>query len=284
MFSWNLKGTLKIVENPLVMGILNITPDSFYAGSRLMAENNWLAAAQKMIADGADILDIGGQSTRPDSERISPEEELNRIIPVIKKLRQLNPEIILSVDTYQSVVAKHAVEAGASMVNDISGGEMDPHMMKMVGGLSVPYICMHMQGQPENMQKAPFYENVVSALLDFFLLKKAQCKDAGINDVILDPGFGFGKTIAHNFQILHNLGVFKITGLPIMVGLSRKSTVYKTLDITPEEALNGTTVLNTIALIQGADILRVHDVKEAREAITLVGLIESVRPGAVRPV
>ena len=271
MFSWNLKGTLKIVENPLVMGILNITPDSFYAGSRLMPENNWLSAAEKMFSEGVDILDIGGQSTRPGSERISVEEELNRIIPVIKKLRQHFPEIILSVDTYQSVVAKHAVEAGASMVNDISGGEMDPNMLKVVGGLSVPYICMHMQGRPEDMQKAPYYDNVVSDLLDFFLRKKVQCKDAGIHDLILDPGFGFGKTIAHNFQILHNLSVFKITGMPIMAGLSRKSTVYKTLKITPEEALNGTTVLNTIALMQGADILRVHDVKEAKEAITLVG-------------
>jgi dihydropteroate synthase len=270
MFSWNLKGTLKIVENPLVMGILNITPDSFYAGSRLMPENNWLATAKKMIADGADILDIGGQSTRPGSERISPEEELDRIIPVIKSLHQQFPEIILSVDTYQSVVAQHAVDAGASMVNDISGGDMDPHMLKMVGGLSVPYICMHMQGLPETMQESPFYEDVVSEVLDFFLRKKIQCKEAGIHDLILDPGFGFGKTIAHNFQLLHKLGVFKMTELPIMVGLSRKATVYKTLDITPEEALNGSTVLNTIALMQGADILRVHDVKEAKEAITLI--------------
>ncbi len=271
MFSWNLKGTLKIVENPLVMGILNITPDSFYTGNRLITENNWLATAEKMIAEGADILDIGGQSTRPGSERISPEEELNRIIPVIKKLRQQFPDIILSVDTYQSLVAKEAVEAGATTVNDISGGEMDPDMLKVVGGLSVPYICMHMQGQPENMQKSPYYENLVSELLDFFLRKKIQCKDAGIYDLILDPGFGFGKTMAHNFELLQNLAVFKMTGLPIMVGLSRKSTVYKTLDITPEEALNGTTVLNTFALIKGADILRVHDVKEAKEAITLMG-------------
>ncbi|MGL6268803.1 MAG: dihydropteroate synthase [Chitinophagaceae bacterium] len=284
MFSWNLKGTLKIVNNPLVMGILNITPDSFYAGSRLMPEYNWLTKAEKMISDGADILDIGGQSTRPGSERIGMEEEMNRIIPVIKKLRQQFPEIILSVDTYQSVVAKKAVEAGANMVNDISGGEMDPEMLKVVGNLSVPYICMHMQGKPENMQKAPYYENIISELLDFFQLKKVQCRDAGIHDLILDPGFGFGKTTAHNFQVLHNLSVFKMTGLPIMAGLSRKSMVYKTLDITPEEALNGTTVLNTIALMQGADILRVHDVKEAKDAIILIGLLESVRPGAVRAV
>jgi dihydropteroate synthase len=273
MFSWNLNGTLKIVENPLVMGILNITPDSFYAGSRRMTENSWLLAAEKMVADGADILDIGGQSTRPGSERISVDEELNRIIPVIKKLRQHFPEIILSVDTYQSLVAKQAVDAGASMVNDISGGEMDPEMLKVVGALSVPYICMHMQGQPENMQKKPVYDNVVSELLDFFLRKKVQCRDAGIHDLILDPGFGFGKTIAHNFQLLHNLGVFKITGLPVMAGLSRKSTIYKTLDITPEEALNGTTVLNTIAILNGADILRVHDVKEAKEAIKIVATL-----------
>jgi dihydropteroate synthase len=273
MFSWNLKGTLKIVENPLVMGILNITPDSFFAGSRLLQENIWLSVAEKMVAEGVDILDIGGQSTRPGSERIGIEQELNRIIPVIEKLSKIFPGVILSVDTYQSEVAKQAVEAGVSIVNDISGGEMDPDMLKVVGGLSVPYICMHMQGLPETMQKAPVYKDVVSEVLDFFLLKKIQCKDAGIHDLILDPGFGFGKTIQHNFQLLHNLGVFKITGLPIMAGLSRKSTVYKTLDITPEEALNGTTVLNTIALMQGADILRVHDVKEAKEAITLAKAI-----------
>ena len=271
MYSWNLKGKVRIIEKPLVMGILNITPDSFYVGSRLLPGSNWFLAAEKMVADGVDILDIGGQSTRPGSERISADEELERIIPVIENLSRHFPDTILSVDTYQSKVAREAVSAGASMVNDISGGEMDPNMLKEVGGLSVPYICMHMQGQPENMQKAPIYEDVVSEVLNYFLRKNVECLDAGIHDLIFDPGFGFGKTIDHNFKLLHNLGVFKITGFPIIAGLSRKSTVYKTLGIKPEEALNGTTVLNTIALMQGADILRVHDVKEAKEAIKLVG-------------
>ena len=227
--------------------------------------------AEKMIAEGADILDIGGQSTRPGSERISAGEELNRVIPVLEQIHLRFPETIISIDTYQSVVAKEAVAAGASMVNDISGGEMDPDMIPVVGSLRVPYICMHMQGKPEDMQRAPVYTDVVREVLDFFLRKQAQCRDAGIHDLIIDPGFGFGKTIEHNFQLLHNLSVFKITGLPIMAGLSRKATIYKTLGITPEEALNGTTVLNTIALQQGADILRVHDVREAKEAVSLVG-------------
>jgi dihydropteroate synthase len=270
MFSWNLKGTVRIIEKPLVMGILNITPDSFYAGSRLRQEADWMERAEKMIAEGADILDIGGQSTRPGSERISTGEELTRVIPVLEQLHKRFPETILSIDTYQSEVARTAVAAGATMVNDISGGEMDTDMIPAVGALHVPYVCMHMQGKPEDMQRSPAYTDVVGEVLDFFLRKKAQCRDAGIHDLIIDPGFGFGKTIEHNFQLLQNLSAFKITGLPMLAGLSRKATVYKTLGITPEEALNGTTVLNTIALQQGADILRVHDVKEAKEAVLLL--------------
>jgi len=270
MFSWNLKGTVRIIEKPLVMGILNITPDSFYAGSRLQQEAAWMERAEKMIAEGADILDIGGQSTRPGSERISAGEELTRVIPVLEQLHIRFPETILSIDTYHSEVARTAVAAGAHMVNDISGGEMDPNMIPLVGSLHVPFICMHMQGKPEDMQRAPAYTDVVGELIDFFLHKKAQCRDAGIHDLIIDPGFGFGKTIEHNFQLLHNLSAFKITGIPILAGLSRKATIYKTLGITPEQALNGTTVLNTIALQQGADILRVHDVREAKEAVLLL--------------
>ena len=228
-----------------------------------------MAKAEKMIAEGADILDIGGQSTRPGSKRISAGEELNRVIPILEQLHLRFPETILSIDTYQSDVAREAVAAGAAMVNDISGGEMDLNMIPLVGSLQVPYICMHMQGRPEDMQRAPAYTDVVGEVLDFFLRKQAQCRDAGIHDLIIDPGFGFGKTIEHNFQLLHNLSTLKITGLPVLAGLSRKATIYKTLGITPEEALNGTTVLNTIALLQGADILRVHDVREAKEAVLL---------------
>ena len=270
MFSWNLKGSLRIIGKPLVMGILNITPDSFYAGNRLLGEAAWMGKAENMIAEGADILDIGGQSTRPGSERISAGEELMRVVPVLEQLHFRFPETILSIDTYHSEVARKAVAAGATMVNDISGGEMDPDMIPVVGSLQVPYICMHMQGKPEDMQRAPVYDDVVAELLNFFLYKKTQCRDAGIHDLIIDPGFGFGKTIDHNFQLLQNLNAFKILGLPILAGLSRKATIYKTLGITPEEALNGTTILNTIALQQGADILRVHDVREAKEAVLLL--------------
>lgn len=270
MFSWNLKGRLYVVNQPLVMGILNITPDSFYAGSRNERPEDWLRAAEKMISEGVDILDIGGQSTRPGSERIPAEEELRRVIPVVEELHQMYPETILSIDTYHSKVALRSVAVGASIVNDISGGEMDPEMIPVVAGLGVPYICMHMQGKPETMQLNPVYEDVVLELLDYFIRKKAACKTAGIHDMIIDPGFGFGKSIEHSFELLKKLSVLKSLELPILAGLSRKSTIWKTLGIQPSDALNGTTVMNTIALLHGADILRVHDVKEAKEAITLV--------------
>jgi len=270
MFTINCKGKILSTEVPLVMGIINITPDSFYKGHLDEGAEKILAIAGKMISEGADILDIGGQSTRPGSERLTAAEELKRVIPVIKLIRQQYKDIILSIDTYHSHVAEHAVNEGADIVNDISAGEMDKQMIKTVASMQVPYICMHMKGTPETMQKNISCNDIVKEVLDFFIRKTTECRLAGIHDVIIDPGFGFGKTISHNFELLKNLAVFKMLDKPILAGVSRKSTIYKTLNIEVTDALNGTTVLNTIALNNGADILRVHDVKEAKEAVTLM--------------
>jgi len=269
MFSLNCNGKLLFIEKPLVMGILNITTDSFYAGSRLLNIDAIKDKAIKMLNEGADILDIGAQSTRPGSERLPAEEELKKLLPAIEMLRELFPEIIISIDTYHAIVAAECVAAGAAIINDISGGEMDREMIKTVAKLKTPYICMHMKGVPENMQHQTNYENVTREILDFFISKIDECKREGIKDIIIDPGFGFGKNIAQNFLLLKNLELFKMLGKPIMAGLSRKSTIYKTLKVSAEESLNGTTVLNTIALLNGASILRVHDVKEAKETVAL---------------
>jgi dihydropteroate synthase len=271
MFTLNCKGRLLIIDKPIVMGIINVTPDSFFEDSRQQAINDVVRKAEQMLHDGATIIDIGGQTTKPGSQEIGTQEEIKRVVPVIEALVQTFPGIYISIDTYQAAVAKAAVEAGACMVNDVSGGMMDATMLATVATLNVPYICMHMQGTPQTMQVKPTYDNVTKQVLDFFIERLAACKQAGIKDVIVDVGFGFGKTIAHNFQLLKKMTVFKMLSVPILAGLSRKSTVYKTLGISAKEALNGTTVLNTIALQNGADILRVHDVKEAKEAIVLVG-------------
>jgi len=251
------------------MGILNLTTDSFYAGSRVMNIEAVKDKAIKMLDERADILDLGAQSTRPGSDRLSAEEELKKLLPAIEMLRELFPEIIISIDTYHAMVAEECVAAGAAIINDISGGEMDNKMIKTVAKLKTPYICMHMKGVPENMQRQTNYEDVIKEILDFFISKVDECKREGINDIIIDPGFGFGKNISQNLLLLKNLEVFKMLGKPIMAGLSRKSTIYKTLKISAEESLNGTTVLNTTALLNGASILRVHDVKEAKETIAL---------------
>jgi len=253
------------------MGIINVTPDSFYSGSRQSTVDAALQKAEQMINEGVTILDLGGQSTRPNSKQISAKEEAERVCPSIEDVHKQFPSSIISVDTYYAFVAEQAVNAGASIVNDISGGTLDDSMLSTVAKLKVPYICMHMKGTPENMQRYAVYENVTREVLDYFIQRIDVCKKAGINDVIIDPGFGFAKTIAHNFELLKNLSVLKMLEKPIIAGLSRKSTVYKTLGTTAEEALNGTTVMNTLALLNGANILRVHDVKEAVEAIKLVG-------------
>jgi dihydropteroate synthase len=265
----NCKGKLLSLDKPVVMGIINATPDSFYEGHLKLNIDEITALAGKMIQDGAAILDIGGLSTRPGSNPVSVQEETDRVLPVIEAIHKVYPQIILSIDTYNSQVAKAAVDAGASIINDISGGNLDKDMLSTVATLQVPYICMHMQGTPATMQQAPVYNHLVKEVLDFFIAKIDACNESGIKDLIIDPGFGFGKTIEHNFQLLKDLAVLTITNKPILAGLSRKSTVYKTLGITASDALNGTTVLNTMALLNGASILRVHDVKEANEAVKL---------------
>src|SRR6476620_3988937 len=269
MFMLNCRGRLLTFDSPIVMGIINVTPDSFYSGSRQSTVDAALQKAEQMINEGATILDLRGQSTRPNSKQISAEEEAERVCPAIEAVHKQFPDAIISVDTYYHYVAEQAVYAGASIVNDISGGILDNDMLFVVAKSKTPFICMHMKGTPENMQQHAVYENVTREVLDYFIQRIDVCKQAGINDVIIDPGFGFAKTIAHNFELLRNLSVFKMLEKPIIAGLSRKSTVYKTLGITSEEALNGTTVMNTLALLNGANILRTHDVKEAVEAIKL---------------
>lgn len=259
-----------MLDTPVVMGIINITPDSFYEGHLDKNITTILQMAGKMLADGAAILDVGGQSTKPGSNPITADEELKRVLPVIDAIKKNYPEAIVSIDTYYSKVAQEAINAGASIVNDVSAGEMDNKMLATVAALQVPFIAMHIKGTPETMQNNPLYEDVVKEVLDFFIKKIDECKKAGIKDVVIDPGFGFGKTIQHNFQLLKNLAAFKMLDKPILAGLSRKGTIYKTLNITAAEALNGTTCLNTIALLNGANIVRVHDVKEATETIKLL--------------
>ena len=270
MFTLNAKGKLLAVNRPLVMGIINRAPDSFYSGSRFPDDAEFLAHAEKMIEDGADWLDIGGQSTRPGADLIGEEQELSRVVGAIHLLHSRWPQIPLSVDTWYARVAKEAVAAGASIVNDISGGRLDPEMLPAVGALKVPYVCMHMKGTPATMHKDALYEDVVREVLDHFIHRIEDCRLAGIHDTIIDPGWGFAKNRAQNWQLLRHLSLFRMTGRPILLGVSRKSTIYRTLGTTPEEALNGTTVLHTLGLLNGADILRVHDPKEARQAITLL--------------
>ncbi|MEN9963585.1 MAG: dihydropteroate synthase [Bacteroidota bacterium] len=256
------------------MGIINCTPDSFYDGSSNLSIEHFLLQAQKMKEDGADILDIGGQSSRPGSTRIEADEEMKRVLPVIQAIQAHFPDMILSIDTYHQSVAQAAFDAGVSIVNDIGAGEMDARMIPWVGEKKLPYICMHMQGTPETMQENPTYNEVTTDIIDFFIPKLDQCRKAGIVDVIIDPGFGFGKTMEHNFSLLKHLSQLSILNCPILAGVSRKGMIYKTLNTSASEALNGTTVLHTVALLQGAKILRVHDVKEAKEAVLLTEKIK----------
>lgn len=269
MFTLDCKGKIFEFGSAIVMGIINATPDSFYDKSRKSTIDEALFVAEKMVQDGATILDVGGQSTRPGSEMISIDEELKRVIPLIEGIHQKFPEVIISVDTFQSRVAKIAVEAGARMVNDISGGSLDETMFSTVAQLNVPYVCMHLKGTPQNMQTQTQYDNVVSEVKNYFINKIAHCEEAGIKNIILDIGFGFAKTSEQNFNLVKNLKEFTTLQKPLLLGVSRKSSIYKTLGITAEEAINGTSVLNTIGIINGASILRVHDVKEAVEVIKL---------------
>ena len=267
----NAGGRLLDLEIPGVMGILNITPDSFYKGSRFNNDGEILKAAARMMTDGADILDIGGYSSRPGAKEISVEEEGKRVLRAIKLINHELPEAILSVDTFRAEIARRAVlECGAHIINDISGGDADDKMFSTVRELNVPYILMHMKGVPRTMQKNPVYEDIVADILKWFSARIFRLRSMGVKDIIIDPGFGFGKTINHNFELLRRLGDFSVTGLPVLVGLSRKSLIWKTLDITSDDALNGTTALNALAVLNGADLLRVHDVKEAVQTIKLI--------------
>lgn len=274
----NIEGRLLDLSVPKIMGVINITPDSFYEKSRVMLDNEIVRTAAGFIEEGADIIDVGGYSSRPGASEVTPEEEMKRILNAIKIIRREFPGAILSADTFRSEIARKAVlQYGANMINDISGGEADNKMFDVVIELNVPYIMMHMQGMPGNMQDNPVYDDVVADLLVWFSERIVRLQSAGVKDIIIDPGFGFGKTAQHNFEILHHLGDFSICGLPLLVGMSRKSMIWKTLGLSPEEALNGTTVLNTIALMKGADILRVHDVKEAVQAVRLMGMIKKTK-------
>lgn len=279
MYTLNCKGRMLIIDKPIVMGIINVTPDSFYSGSRKETGAGIVAKATIMLRDGATIIDIGGQSTRPGSTLLSANEEADRVIPAIEAVMKEHPSAILSIDTFHSSVARDSVHAGAALVNDISAGNMDGGMIATVASLQVPYIVMHMKGNPQTMQQEATYEQVTTEVLDFMIAKKEACIRAGIKDLVIDPGFGFGKTIQHNLVLLQQLKAFKMLNLPLLAGLSRKSTVYKTLGTSAEEALNGTTVLNTIALMNGANILRVHDVKEAVECIKLINAFQAVKAG-----
>jgi dihydropteroate synthase len=257
-------------DKPLVMGILNLTPDSFFDGGRYANEDAWISQTEKMIQDGASIIDLGAFSTRPGANHVSEEEEIERLIPVLKLLVKRYPGTVFSVDTFRSNVVKLSTEAGAGIINDISGGSMDPWLVKTVTDTGLPYILMHMQGTPVTMQSNPVYEDVTKEISLFFEKNISHLHESGIGQLILDPGFGFGKSIDHNYKVLGELSVFKHYGFPILVGISRKSMIYKLLEISPEEALPATSALHLAALLNGADILRVHDVKEAVQMILLV--------------
>ena len=273
-YTFQIKGCLYSLNKPKVMGILNLTPDSFFEGSRVPTDKkSVLEEAEKKIKEGADFLDLGGYSTRPGAADISIEEEIARVIPAIAEIKKNFPDTLISVDTFRSQVAKAAIEAGAELVNDISAGNLDPEMLPLVAKLGIPYIAMHLKGTPQTMQSETTYTDLVPDVLAYFSEKVKQFSKIGIKDVIIDPGFGFSKTREQNFELLRNLSSFKRLGLPILVGVSRKSMIYKTLEISANKALNGTTALNMFALLQGADILRVHDVKEAKETIELAAQI-----------
>lgn len=267
----NVNGSLLDLSVPCVMGILNITPDSFYAGSRMQTETEIAARAQQILDEGAGIIDIGAYSSRPNAENVSPHEEMERLRMGLEILRKTHPGAVISVDTFRADVARMCVEEyGVAIINDIAAGEMDADMFRTVAELNIPYIMMHMQGTPQDMQQHPHYDNLLKEVFLYFAQKVQRLRDLGMKDIILDPGFGFGKTVEHNYELLAHLEEFRIFELPLLVGVSRKSMIYRLLGNTPQDALNGTTVLDTICLLKGADILRVHDVREAVETVKIV--------------
>jgi len=271
----NVRGTLLDLSKPKIMGILNLTPDSFYDGGRNNSLENALRKAEQLVSEGADLLDLGAYSSRPGAEHISEEVEFERMIPVIRAIAKEFPKALLSVDTFRSGIAKAAIGEGADMINDISAGSMDPAMFKTVAELKVPYILMHMRGTPQTMASETNYTDLIVELAQYFAEKIQELKELGVKDLIIDPGFGFAKTLEQNYELLGKLEHLKITGHPVLAALSRKSMVYKLLDTDAEHALNGTTVANTIALMNGANILRVHDVLAAKEAVKIVEQVAS---------
>ena len=275
MSTINCNGKLVDLSTPKVMGILNITPDSFFDGGKYSNETTIISQVEKMLTDGATFIDVGAYSSRPGAKHISETEELQRIIPVVQLLVREFPEILISIDTFRSTVAKQCIENGASIINDISAGNLDADMFTAIAKLQVPYIIMHMQGAPQTMQNKPSYTNIIQEVLLYFSTKITELRALGVNDIITDVGFGFGKTIEHNYDLLKNLSLFKNLEVPTLVGVSRKSMLHKPLNISAEEALNATTSAHTIALLNGANILRAHDVKEANEAIKIVQLLNN---------
>lgn len=273
----NVNGSLLDLSTPCVMGILNITPDSFYAGSRMQTETEIARRVTRIIAEGAGIIDIGAYSSRPNAENVSAKEEMERLRTGLEILYKVQPDAVVSVDTFRADVARMCVEEyGVAIINDIAAGEMDEDMFRTVARLNVPYIMMHMQGTPQNMQQHPHYDNLLKEIFQYFARKVQQLRDLGVKDMVLDPGFGFGKTLEHNYELLSHLEEFRVFELPLLVGVSRKSMIYRLLGTTPQEALNGTTALDTICLLKGANILRVHDV---REAVETVKIVEAMRKG-----
>ena len=267
----SLNGQLLDLSTPRVMGILNVTPDSFYSSSRKQSEQEIISRIEEIVQEGGDFIDVGAYSSRPDATHISQEEEMERLKKGLTLIQKVAPHIPVSVDTFRAEIARICVEEyGAALINDISAGEMDANMFDTISRLKVPYIMMHMQGTPQNMQQAPHYDHLIQEILVYFSKKKAQLQAAGLKDIIIDPGFGFGKTVQHNYELLHHMDDLHILECPILVGVSRKSMIYKVLNTDPQQALNGTSVLHTIALLKGAHILRVHDVKECTEVIKLI--------------
>ncbi len=267
--SLNFKGKLEDINAPLIMGILNLTPDSFYDGGKNDSLETTILNVKKMIRDGADIIDMGAYSSRPGAPDISEQQEIDRLLPTLLETHDQFPDLKISVDTFRSGVAEIAVKNGACIINDISGGDLDPDIWKVAAKHKTPYVAMHMQGKPRTMQNSPYYQDVIEDLLLHFSTKVQEMKQTGLMDIIIDPGFGFGKTMEHNYEILKYLRSFELLGYPILVGFSRKSMIYHYLNSSPQEAINGTSVLNTLALERGADILRVHDVKQAKECVSL---------------
>ncbi len=270
----NCKGTLTDLSQPKVMGILNCTPDSFFDGGKYKNENEFLHQAERLLNEGADFIDIGAYSTKPNADFVTNEEELKRIVPVVELILKHFPETLISIDTFRADVAKACVEAGGAIINDISAGLLDDKMLETVGQLKVPYIMMHMRGTPQTMVQLTQYDDIIKEMLFYFSQRIEVARNCGIDDIIIDPGFGFAKTLEQNYEVMQKMELFKMTELPILAGVSRKSMIYKLLGITPQEALNGTTVLNTIALTKGANILRVHDVKEAVETVRIIMNLE----------